>query len=80
MTSFVIKGSSIFWIILAAFRFVLQGSYTKLILPLQNKSKGGSKEPENRQNLDYEGGQMTHPLTTSSGKPSPLGVSPLDSK
>jgi GTP-binding protein len=27
-----------------------------LILPLQNKSKIGSKEPENRQNLKFEGG------------------------
>jgi undecaprenyl-diphosphatase len=40
------------------FRFILQGSYTKLILPLQNKSKIGQNNPKNRRTLNFERGLM----------------------
>ncbi len=49
-----IQGSSIFGIILADFTSFCEGLYRKLILPLAKGCKIGSKEPENRTNLNLK--------------------------
>ncbi len=45
----------LFWPI---FDFFSGGHIRMLILPPEKKSKIGSKEPENRQNLNYERGPL----------------------
>jgi hypothetical protein len=47
--------SGLFW---PLFDSNCRGNIRKLILPLQFGSKIGSKEPENRQNINFERGLM----------------------
>jgi hypothetical protein len=49
--------SRLFW---PLFDSNCRGNIRKLILPLQFGSKIGSKEPENRQNINFERGLMNH--------------------